>query len=285
MACPTPYITKENQPVPCGNCPYCLMTRAQGWAFRLIKQHEVSECAWFVTLTYSNETVPRTKEGFLTLNRKHVKDYCKRLRQAHHRSGHTTPIKYYFVGEYGSRSSRPHYHAIIFNAGPDIIDSCWTSSVSDSKHDRVKTGNVHIDLVNPATICYTTKYLYKGRMVPAFKADTRLKEFSNMSKGLGLNYLTDEIYRYHAADLSRQYITLAGGVKCPLPRYFREKLYSKEEREQQAVLNAFQKLLDFETNVKQSGLSREEYAHRERLRVIEQTRLLRRREDLNRVKL
>lgn len=282
MKCYTPYILHTGTPVPCGSCINCHKTRSNAWAFRLFKEKEVHTSAYFVTLTYNDRCLPHTDDEYdlPTLNRKHVKDYFKRLRQRIARAGDPQTLKYYAVGEYGSKGSRPHYHAIVFDARLEFIDSCWTLPVGDSKHHRIKAGTVHIEPVNMATIRYVTKYLYKGRSVPEFKGDPRLREFSNMSKGLGLNYLTEAIFAWHKADISRNYVTLLGGEKSPLPRYFREKLFTKEEREQQALLLAAKHIVEHEFSVRKSGLSHSEYAKQQHIRRVEQMRLLRRREDL-----
>ena len=84
--------------------------------------------AYFITLTYNDESLPRTKEGYPTLLKKQVQDYIKRLRNAHvaylkkeQRKVHNEykitgkPIRYYAVGEYGSQTRRPHYHILLFN--------------------------------------------------------------------------------------------------------------------------------------------------------------------------
>lgn len=287
--CFVPYIRSNGQPVPCGRCVVCYKRRAAGWMFRISKQHLLSETAYFITLTYDEKNVPLVADAdgvaLRSLNRKHVVDYCKRLRIAHARAGYNAPIKYYFVGEYGKSTVRPHYHAIIFNARPDLIDAAWTLSIGHSKHDRVKAGNVHIDDVTPASICYVTKYLQKGRVVPQFDGDPRVREFANISKGLGINYLTQAMVTYHRNDLSRSYVTLEGGIKWAMPRYYREKIYDEDMRKCQAELIQAARLADYEKSFLSSGLSRSEYAAQMESRHREKMRLMLRREDLNRVKL
>lgn len=280
--CFTPYITTTGQPVPCGSCILCYKTRAAAWSFRLLIQQRVSESALFVTLTYNERCLPYTDDEYdlPTLNRKHVKDYFKRLRQAHARAGCTKTIKYYCVGEYGKKSSRPHYHAIIYNARPDLIQSCWTLSYTSSKHDRIPAGNVHIDECNMATICYTTQYLFKGKTVPNFKGDPRQREFANMSKCLGVNYLTETIIKYHGKSIERNYVTLPGGNKMPLCRYYKEKIYTEAQRKELGERIQMRHQIEFRENVKRSGLSHTEYTDQQNKRRMEHMRLLKRREDL-----
>ena len=50
-----------------------------------------------------------------------------------------------------------------------------------------------------------------------------------MSKGLGINYLTEAMVQYHKDDVSRP-ITMLGNTKIPLPRYYRDKLFTDAEK-------------------------------------------------------
>lgn len=233
-----PVYSRERQiPVPCGKCPACCERRASGWIFRLMQQDKVSESASFVTLTYKTKYVPMSKRGFMTLPPKaSTKDapcpinfqaFMKRLRKWHKNK----TLRYYAVGEYGSERMRPHFHAIIFNLDREYVERAW----SDPKTGE-PLGDVFIGEVTGASVAYTTKYMSKGKLIPVHANDDRLPEYSLMSKKLGINYLTPDIIRYHQADLTRNYITLEGGHKIALPRYFREKIYTEEQRRDQGPL-------------------------------------------------
>lgn len=218
-------------PVPCRKCPPCLAKRSNGWIFRLLQQDKVSDTSLFVTLTYSNEHFTKesgrlTPKGYMTLNKRDFQLFMKRLRKA-------TPkgvvLKYFAVGEYGSQTYRPHYHAIIFNAARTAIEKSWL------------LGNVHCDIVNGATVAYTTKYMHKGRLIPVHQHDDRLPEFQLISKGLGLNYINDDTIAYHRADLSRNYLVVEGGAKVPMPAIYRQKIFTDAQRKQQS--RAIQELI------------------------------------------
>lgn len=226
-------------PVPCRKCPPCLAKRSNGWIFRLLQHDKVASTALFITLTYSNEAFTRqsgriTPKGYLTLYKRDFQLFMKQVRKAmpaprkRTRNEPMTPldyqnvIKYYAVGEYGSTTYRPHYHAIIFNVPREIIEQKW------------QHGSVHCDLVNGSTVAYTTKYMHKGKLIPVHQNDDRLPEFSLMSKGLGLSYITDEMAHYHQSDTSRNYVTGEGGVKIPMPAIYRQKLYTEAQRKAQA---------------------------------------------------
>lgn len=53
-----------------------------------------------------------------------------------------------------------------------------------------------------------------------------------MSKGLGACYLTPAMIQYHHDDiLNRMYCNAEGSKKISMPRYYKEKIYDKEQRE------------------------------------------------------
>ena len=230
MACDTPFHVKNPRypiysndrqvPVPCGKCPACLSRRTSVWTFRLKQHAKNANTSHFVTLTYDTRFVPITERGYLTLDKRDVQLYFKKLRKAHPKNHE--PIKYYLAGEYGSKTFRPHYHIILFNADVEFIHKSWDK------------GEVHIGELTEASAAYTAKYINKGKIIPMHKNDDRSPEFSLMSKKLGLNYLSEKIIRYHRADLERNYLTLEDGKKISLPRYYRQKIWTEQELRTQA---------------------------------------------------
>ena len=140
MRCHKPiYIEKKGRisaiPVNCGKCVYCKKRRVNSWVFRMTEEEKVSFSSYFITLTYDNKNVPVTKNGFMTLNKKDVQDYMKRLRYFHEKKS-DKKLVYYFAGEYGPKTFRPHYHAIVFNVmDPELFGKAWQKG-------QVVVGNV-----------------------------------------------------------------------------------------------------------------------------------------------
>lgn len=168
--CTTPLALKSGVIVPCSKCPECKARRVSAWSLRLMRQDSVSDTSHFITLTYDNEHLPRSGNGLLTLSKRDLQLFFKRLRFLHVEMGISQKIKYYVCGEYGFNTKRPHYHAIIFNVLPDKIADCW------------KHGTIHIGTISEASVGYTLKYISKGSTVPRHSRDDRQKEFSLMSK-------------------------------------------------------------------------------------------------------
>lgn len=187
-----------------------------------MQEYDHAETAEWVTLTYDTKHVPLTDRGFASLRKSDVQLFFKRLRKAENASGsNLPPIKYYTAGEYGGKGMRPHYHAIIFNCTVGLVSPAW------------KMGHVHYGTVTRASVGYTLKYMSKPRQIPKHRNDDRIPEFSLMSKRLGAKYMTDEMIKWHHADLeNRMYINIEDGKKIAMPRYFKQKIYTDEQREQ-----------------------------------------------------
>lgn len=218
MSCDSPLMVesklKGRVPVPCGRCPNCKKRRVATWAFRLMQEERVSLSSFFLTLTYDTIHVPITPKGFMTTAQDDIQKFWKRLRKLQ-----TEKIKYYAVSEYGSKSNRPHYHAIVFGVvDSELFNKAW------------QKGTIHVGQVSEASIRYTLKYIDKPGRIPMFKGDDREPERAWMSKGLGANYLSPEIVRYHKLHLDKFYVRALDGVKVPLPRYYREKMFTDSER-------------------------------------------------------
>lgn len=227
--CYTPYIIKNPNilgdrhiPVPCGKCKKCLQNRANEWHFRIrqeVASSDIQKTA-FVTLTYDNQNVTITDKGYMSLNWDDVTKFMKRLRKAHYkRYGKKHRIKYYLCGEYGGKTNRPHYHAIMLNVDTDLIEDTW------------QLGEIHFGDVQGASIMYTLKYMVKPGRIPMHENDDRVPEKSRMSKGIGKKYLDNqEIIKWHNEDKSRFYVQDVGNRKIRLPRYYRDKIYSDEDK-------------------------------------------------------
>lgn len=202
--------------VPCGKCVSCLKRRSGHWSFRLAQEAQVSSSASFLTLTYAN--APISKNGFPTLVKEDFQKFLKKLRK----KCPLYKLKYYACGEYGTKTNRPHYHAIIFNlphriiSRPEIITDTWGH------------GHTMITHSNDLTINYVSGYIMKDNIKQINRHDDRLREFSLMSKGMGLSYLTPQMINYYKKrELTA--ILHENGHFISMPRYYKEKIFDKQE--------------------------------------------------------
>lgn len=217
--------------VPCGKCVPCLERKRNDWSIRIQQQLKESESAVFLTLTYNPESIPFDSEtGCETLDKKDLQNYMKSLRHYLNRgvternflgTKTTTPkikvkLVYFAQGEYGSKKDRPHYHMILFNFPVRyqyLCERAW------------QKGFVHFGEVNQATIHYCTKYMIT-KHDPEY--DGREKPFALMSKGIGQRYV-EKFKEYHTTNMISTYTDI-GGVKYPLPRYMKEKIFNDHDK-------------------------------------------------------
>ena len=199
--------------LPCGKCHECIKKRAVEWATRA--KHEISlhdeNC--FITLTYRDDERPTETV------KKDFQNFMKRYRKQYKNS----KVKYYACGEYGTKTLRPHYHAIMFNLPQSVIQN------SDKLLAIWQHGHVDIAACTIGSIRYVTKYMMKGRHEPLTDCDDRVPPFSLMSKKMGLNHLTPQMVKHYTEKMI-SHVTLPSGALTALPRYFRDKIFSKQEK-------------------------------------------------------
>lgn len=91
--------------IPCQKCDGCLHNRAQDWATRLMHEAQMHEHKSFITFTYDDEHLPED----YSVNKRDWQLFMKRYRkELLHK------VRFFMGAEYGPRTFRPHYHAIIF---------------------------------------------------------------------------------------------------------------------------------------------------------------------------
>lgn len=211
----TSYGRTETIPVPCGKCPDCVGKRVSQWSFRLRQELKTCRSAYFVTLTYAPSHLPLSPLGLMSLRKCDFQNFMKRLRERERQQKNTSRLKYYAVGEYGTKHSRPHFHAVLLNADMQSIEYSW------------QLGDVWYGTVEAGAVAYMMKYLSKERKIGVMEGDDRVPEFALMSKGIGLNYLTDEIVKYHLKDPANRLYLTVNDYRVSMPRYYKNKIFSE----------------------------------------------------------
>lgn len=220
MDCFHPFEVKNPQTghyilVPCGKCVACRESLQKDWIFRLQREQDHSNQCLFVTLTYDPEHEPwRENDGMFTLsvNKRDPQLFLKRLRkELHTLSPDNDRISYYLVSEYGTQGLRPHYHAIIFNKSEvdlrPLIEKAW------------QLGFVCIGDVTPASLTYTTKYVFKDCVVPPGAAPT----FALMSRRPAIGECFTEKEEIETFTDNHPYLVNPGGIKQRLPRFYKNR--------------------------------------------------------------
>lgn len=266
MRCIKPQLVRKKGDllmVPCGKCNFCLQVKRGDWCFRLMQELAVSRSAYFLTLTYADEHLALNDEGEGCLVKSDLQKFVKSLRKKNDKFIHDvnrnpvlyqsrvsrvfghrifpyakkvsgndqgksrrqfgvdgpTTLRYYSVGEYGTLTSRPHYHTVLFNLQPELLPTVF---------DTWSKGQVHIGQVTPASVAYVTKYVINREM----DYQARPKPFaciSNRSGGLGKNYALTHA-KWHVDDWENRSGVSLHGIQTRLPRYYRDRIFSKEER-------------------------------------------------------
>lgn len=93
----------------CRKCLPCRLNNAREKAIRCVHESQMHQNNIFLTLTYSDQHLRSPR-----LNYKDFQDFMKRLRETREEK-----INYLVTGEYGDKTKRPHWHAILFNYKPE----------------------------------------------------------------------------------------------------------------------------------------------------------------------
>lgn len=110
MLCRKPTGIGNGVYVRCGHCVPCRVQKRMLWASRMELEALAHPVTSFVTLTYSDETLPENG----SLRPRDVTLWLKRIRKA----VEPLRLRYFACGEYGGETWRPHYHAIVYGLEP-----------------------------------------------------------------------------------------------------------------------------------------------------------------------
>jgi len=214
------------QTVPCGNCKGCRAKQARDWAFRILHETQMHSSAWFLTLTYDDESIPQHGSLFP----EDLQIFFKSMR----RDYPPKSISYFACGEYGSVTKRPHYHAVLY--GLDLLDK--RPAPSNSRHPVWRSptletywphGHSEFSSVTPGSASYVAGYVQKKISKAAHpEAYTRVdpetgelvelhQEFSRMSRrpAIGLRW----IEKFWRDVYPRDFVVMKGREYKP-PRFY-----------------------------------------------------------------
>lgn len=231
--------------VPCGKCAACMSNKRNQWSVRLQKELQYSTSAAFVTLTYSEDyffeqcikspDVEAQIKYNSSVHKSDFQDFMKRFRY------HDTSknIRYFAVGEYGSKSNRPHYHVLLFNIDFKNLDmniaKAWPF------------GMVDIGTVTDASIHYVTSYVITSKYKPYKWCEP---SFALMSRKPGIGHAYLEKNAEYFTDNPTNAIRLPGGYLLPLPRFYKDKLYNSFVKDYLASTTPIQEDPDYLTYIR-----------------------------------
>ncbi len=212
----------------------CRINKRREWQYRILLELTETKSACFATLTYKE--LP--KGG--SLEPDELQKFLKRLRKDY------APIKirYFAVGEYGDKTSRPHYHLALYG-----VEGCLFGQTQKKKNccfncsrlSKIWTkGFVHLGELNKDTAAYIGGYVTKKLTK---KEDPKLNgkhpEFARMSlrPGIGASAMLRVAQAMskmpHDFETPRQ--LHMGKKKFPIGRYLRGKINENLGRPKKAT--------------------------------------------------
>lgn len=238
--------------VACGRCMGCRLDKKLNWALRMMDEAQLHKHVRFVTLTYDDEHLP--KGG--TLVKRHPQLWQKRLRDKRYRDHQALMkelppserwafpgVRFFTGGEYGERTWRPHYHAIVFGADfPDMKpykkDGDYQLYVSDELNGLWGMGFCTVGHVSHDSCAYVAGYVTKK--ITGTKAESHyaridpysgevfqlLPEFALMSRnpGIGAGW-----YDKFKSDVFPSDTKVVKGKPGAVPKFYTDRLKDEDE--------------------------------------------------------
>ena len=235
--------------VPCGKCECCKDKKAREWACRAMCESQCSNAIpYFVTLTYNDSCLP--KNG---VRKGSCQRFMKRLRINYERlTGCVSQIRYFICAEYGSKTKRPHYHALLWNLDilnadeiVDLIQRSWSFAVSkkyynkvsdavdvygkpiykymDGKTPRCMYGYIKVSPVTEGRVRYCMKYMRKDAEIP--RGCKNVFFLSSRRGGIGRDWLEHKLkeFRDNPSILNVELVDKWSGktFRGVIPTYFK----------------------------------------------------------------
>lgn len=274
--------------IPCRNCVGCRLDYSREWANRMLLEYQLTKKAVFVTLTYNDDNLPFSSYGCATLSKRDVQLWLKRLRKFF--SG--TQIRYFLSGEYGPKTHRPHYHAILFGLTLDdlkpisvcnvnemgqaayqcsVLDSTWSKGFSSAASTSYETFG------------YVSRYCLKKLHLKDYQINGDYvyePEFSTMSRkpGIGGYFISND-------HLDGVNCTVSDGSSTkvfPLPSALLRTLHDVDPQKYAVLKESRKRLADdrIQMELDHTSLSYLDYLHQREDSLLARTKKIRFRKDV-----
>lgn len=229
-----PAITDERVkyvPIGCQNCIECRKQKRRAWQIRLQEDIKTHTNGKFITLTFSNESIWKISQhkdiqelqGYErdnSLATKATRLFLERWRKKYKKS-----LRHWLVTELGHTGTENiHLHGIIWtDLNLDNLDPLWQYG-----YIWKGKGEKKINYVNQKTVNYIIKYITKqDEKHPGYKSKILT------TPGIGHNWILNPDHKknlYNEKNTYQLYRTNTGH-EMSLPIYYRNKIYTEEQRE------------------------------------------------------
>lgn len=283
VTCRDEDVRREYIQIPCGRCIGCRLDYARVWSERLLAEKETSSSALFLTLTYCDDKLKENCfrivqnkdsvqngdiEFFYSLNKRDLQLFWKRLRKRFP----DCKLRYFCCGEYGSKTMRPHYHAMVFNLPVSELNLKPYKRVRGNQYfnsevieDVWQNGYVVIGDFSVNSASYVARYTMKkaydsymklGDIFDVVDDKPLCDEFLCMSRkpGIGFDWLVKN--RQKMIDYQSVYVgDVKGSHRVSLNRYFMDNLGLDDEalsllkENRKAIMESKSKLKEFKTDL------------------------------------
>lgn len=211
--------------LPCGKCISCRLEYGRQWAVRCLHESKMHERNSFITLTYDDSHLKSPK-----LIYEDWQLFMKKLRKTQ-----DAPIGCLVTGEYGDKTKRPHWHALLFNYEPRDGTPIRTTDLghkvysSQNLTDLWGKGLTEYGSITLQSASYCARYALK-KLTHGFDGSHEYEPISKKSSkhAIGKTYLE----KHHLDIFNSGFVLLdqpdGTKVKCPIPRYYEKWLKEKK---------------------------------------------------------
>lgn len=225
--------------VACGQCMGCRWRKTRDYAIRNMHEASLHEEKYFLTLTFSS--MPPNASAETHFFQRFMKRYRKALGDQ--------KVRYFACGEYGGKTGRPHYHALIYGHRPDDLVPIsrrgpYPLYTSPEIQNIWKQGHISIGEISFTSAAYTATYCQKkvtGKRLEVINPETKLKPYELVdertgeifkrkpewvagSKELGVGYVKEFV----SDVFPRDYVVM-DGKRLQTPAYYYRKLRDWDE--------------------------------------------------------
>jgi hypothetical protein len=210
-------------PIACNDCIECYKTKANNWRIRLSEEIKKKELkGYFIVLTFNTESLKqidnKIDKKILGYNRDNsivtyaVRHFLERWRKKYKKS-----LRHWFITELGHGTTEHiHIHGIIWtNEEFENVRNIWQYGYVYPRPHELKKNRV-----NNQSISYIIKYVTKKDVIHKYYRPIILT-----SNGIGDNYIADSYQKENDKYKTNK------GYELTLPIYYRNKMYTEEERE------------------------------------------------------
>ena len=262
--------------IPCGECKECKKKRKEMWRLRIENELLDSKSAIFFTGTFSDESIENIKKQYGVKEENDIATKANRLFLERLRKKYNIKLTHWCITELGSENGRIHIHGIFF-----IKENQDIKYIKDKIKREWNFGWNYLGYVDQGkTINYVTKYMLKeNENFKKFKP----KVLASQKIGVGFIERNKRFYKYKEkngeieANTKMEYLD---GRETYLIKYYKEKLYTTEEREnillsildenKRRINSRIFKGYDLETELEYNRFLIQERAETERLELIKE---------------